>query len=265
MNTADTGKFISAHRKEKGLTQRELAERLNVTDKAVSKWETGRGAPDISLLVPLAEILGVTVIELLQGERIEEESFPEISNEVIVDTMKKDRLKTRKAVAVTVLIMLMLISFLLLSCPVYHYLTSVPADDENAVLRQSGRYAEQLGEAEEEMKIIKSVKKGDYFFYLLHSDNKTSMRVFKADSIFDGRISLIGGGACREPNEVNLYCTSDGLATLNVFYGYGMTDTEYSYYYRGVRCTKPIKEDTVLDVTIDIDDSWTHAVLIYDE
>ena len=70
------GAFLARLRKEKGLTQKELAQQLYVSDKAVSKWERGLSLPDISLLTPLAEILGVTVTELLRGERLEEKSLP---------------------------------------------------------------------------------------------------------------------------------------------------------------------------------------------
>lgn len=65
------GAFVAELRKEKGLTQKELAEKINISDKAVSKWETGNSIPDISLLVPLAEILGVSVTELLECRRME--------------------------------------------------------------------------------------------------------------------------------------------------------------------------------------------------
>ncbi len=65
------GAFISEIRKEKGITQKELASRLYISDKAVSKWETGHSVPDITLLTPLAEQLGVTVTELLECHRIE--------------------------------------------------------------------------------------------------------------------------------------------------------------------------------------------------
>ena len=70
------GGFLVQLRKEKGLTQKELAQQLYVSDKAVSKWERGLSLPDISLLTPLAECLGVTVTELLQGRRLEAESLP---------------------------------------------------------------------------------------------------------------------------------------------------------------------------------------------
>lgn len=65
------GAFISELRKEKGMTQKELAVRLYISDKAVSKWETGHSIPDITLLVPLSDQLGVTVTELLECRRIE--------------------------------------------------------------------------------------------------------------------------------------------------------------------------------------------------
>lgn len=65
------GEFLSVRRKKKGYTQKELARRLFVSDKAVSKWERGAGMPDISLLIPLAEILDVTVTELLEGQEVE--------------------------------------------------------------------------------------------------------------------------------------------------------------------------------------------------
>ena len=64
------GEFVSKIRKEKNLTQKELAEQLYVTDKTVSKWERGLSMPNVALLIPIAEILEVTVTELLRGERI---------------------------------------------------------------------------------------------------------------------------------------------------------------------------------------------------
>jgi len=70
INQYITGAMIKRLREEKGLTQTELAEKIFVTDKAVSKWENGRGYPDISLVEGLAKALGVSVIELLSGENI---------------------------------------------------------------------------------------------------------------------------------------------------------------------------------------------------
>ena len=71
LDRAKLGAFVAQLRREKGLTQKQLADRIYVSDKAVSKWERGAGLPDITLLIPLAEALEVTVTELLEGRRLE--------------------------------------------------------------------------------------------------------------------------------------------------------------------------------------------------
>ena len=70
MNTYVTGAVIRRLREERNLTQAQLAEKIGVSDKAVSKWETGKGLPDISLMGPLAQALGVSLMELMNGESI---------------------------------------------------------------------------------------------------------------------------------------------------------------------------------------------------
>lgn len=73
MDNQKFGTFIATLRKEKGWTQRDLAEHLNVTDKAVSKWERGLGFPDIKIIEPLADALDVSILEIMRSERIQEE------------------------------------------------------------------------------------------------------------------------------------------------------------------------------------------------
>ncbi len=75
MDRVQIGKLLAQVRLEKGLTQKQLAERLHISDRTVSKWERGAGLPDISLLEPLAESLDLTVEELLQGRRQESREF----------------------------------------------------------------------------------------------------------------------------------------------------------------------------------------------
>jgi transcriptional regulator with XRE-family HTH domain len=74
MDQIKIGRFIAERRKEKDLTQAQLAERLNITDRAISKWETGRSLPDSAIMLELCAILGITVHELLCGERISMET-----------------------------------------------------------------------------------------------------------------------------------------------------------------------------------------------
>jgi transcriptional regulator with XRE-family HTH domain len=82
MDSFKIGQFIASLRKEQSMTQKDLADKLNVTNKAVSKWETGEGYPEITLIPALAEILGVTVDELLQGEK---NSYKKKEEEAIVE------------------------------------------------------------------------------------------------------------------------------------------------------------------------------------
>ena len=96
MDKAKTGALISAARKEKNLTQRELAKVLHVSDRAVSKWERGAGFPDISLLEPLADALGLGVLDLLRGER-GAESQPELTvREALAFLGEQAKRQTRK-------------------------------------------------------------------------------------------------------------------------------------------------------------------------
>lgn len=76
------GKFIAQLRKEKKMTQKELANQLHITDKAVSKWERGLSCPDISLLNPISDILGITTSELLNGRKNEQPSNEQISKDI---------------------------------------------------------------------------------------------------------------------------------------------------------------------------------------
>jgi len=85
MNNQKIGDFIKNLRKEKGLTQKDLSEKLNITDRAVSKWERGLNCPDISLLDDLSRILEVSVIEILKGRRLD--SDEKINNKELVETM----------------------------------------------------------------------------------------------------------------------------------------------------------------------------------
>ena len=72
MDAKKFGSFIAATRKESNMTQMDLARKLQVTDKAVSKWERGLGFPDINTIEPLADALGVSVLEIMRSERIAE-------------------------------------------------------------------------------------------------------------------------------------------------------------------------------------------------
>lgn len=89
MTSKECGNFISELRKEKKLTQKELAEKINVSDKAVSRWETGKGYPDVTSLVSLSDYFGVSVNELLAGKRLTAEDIKETADENLISVFEQ--------------------------------------------------------------------------------------------------------------------------------------------------------------------------------
>lgn len=87
MNQEKIGKFISKIRKENNMTQQELAEKIGVSDKSISRWENGKTMPDLSLFKPLCDILGITINELLNGEKIDNYDYQDKLEESIINTI----------------------------------------------------------------------------------------------------------------------------------------------------------------------------------
>ena len=96
MNQEKIGKFIADCRKDKKMTQSELAEKLGVTDKSVGNWENGRNMPDLSLFKPLCDELGITINDLLSGEKIKKDHYQEKFEENIVNTIDYSTKKINK-------------------------------------------------------------------------------------------------------------------------------------------------------------------------
>ena len=95
MDQIKIGKFIAECRKNINLTQMQLAERLNVTDRAVSKWETGRAMPDSAIMLELCDILGITVNELLSGEKLTMEKNNQQNEQLLLDMAKEIEQKNK--------------------------------------------------------------------------------------------------------------------------------------------------------------------------
>lgn len=96
MNQEKIGKFILECRKEKKLTQAELAEKLGVTDKSISNWENGRNMPDLSLFKPLCELLDISINDLISGERVSKDKYQEKLEENIISTIDYTNKKLSK-------------------------------------------------------------------------------------------------------------------------------------------------------------------------
>ena len=124
MDQCKIGKFIREMRNKKKMTQQELAEKIGVTDRAISKWENGRGLPDIALLIPLAKELNITVLELLNGERTNDQNNAIIG--LLEQTNKKIRLWKRLS-----FILLNTILFVLVIFSLFGYIVPLKYENSN--------------------------------------------------------------------------------------------------------------------------------------
>lgn len=112
MNQQKIGRFIANLRKEKNMTQMDLANKLGITDRAISKWENGRGMPDLSLLIPLCQILNITINELLSGEKLDKKDYQEKLEANIINTIDYTDRKIKKTKKSFSIILLVIIIFI---------------------------------------------------------------------------------------------------------------------------------------------------------
>ena len=126
MDQQKIGKFIAKLRKEKGFTQRELAEKLLLTEKSVSKWECGKCLPDVSTMIPLCEILEISINELLSGEKINENQYKRLAEENLLKQAKREdqdsKLKLFSSIATALLgtiILVLCVAFCEFELPLY--------------------------------------------------------------------------------------------------------------------------------------------------
>lgn len=246
MDNKKVGKFIAQLRGEYGYSQKELAERLNVTDKAVSKWETGRGMPEVSLLVPIADELGVSVTELLEGKRLDRNE----TNGKTVEMIKSGK----KRIVLSVLITAVLILISLSVFPIYHYFSSVTIDDKAAVENLANDTLDT-----KQLRVVKSQSKAEYYVYLVKNPYNAFVITFKQDDIFKSRMNYCGLSPC-ENGDLGLYSFGERGNNVNIFSGYNVKYPRYTFSYKGVKyiCPVDIRDGYVLDIFIDNSDTYTN-------
>lgn len=193
MHAENIGALIAQIRKEKGLTQKDLAEKLHISDKTVSKWETGRGAPDISNLEVLSETLGISVSELLAGKRLPPKQALEQSDKVLVKTMRRFR-------KIWLIFLLAGIGLLVISAAVffgYHYCTTTDGANTEKIEMLVADFA-QNGMATQErcgadFTICQMQEIENYRAYLFRNNGEYQICIFHRDRIFSSRWEVLGG------------------------------------------------------------------------
>ena len=255
MNNKNTGAFISDLRKSLGLSQKELAAKLNVTDKAVSKWETGRCLPDVSILIPLSEILGVSVTEIIKGEKICQEDLCSFSNEVISNSLKRT-----KKIQWLIIGIIVLVTFSLLSAfPLYHYCSTVESNNHQKIVEEAKSYFEN-----NEIELITFTRKSNRVAFLFSDSKQPYILIFEEDRFFKDRLDLENAAYSTSEHGLGLCCYGSNGETVFVMFGSKLSPgtKKYSFWYRGTEHIKSIENEYVLDVFIDKDDGFTNPTIM---
>lgn len=257
MNNIKTGQFILSRRKELGLTQNQLAEKLNVTDKAISKWENGKSAPDIATLIPLAEVLDISVVEILNGKRMEQMELKAESDFAIVDTMNKSKKKIMISVICAISVVLLLLSLI----PAYNYFTSISIHDMDKLIEKAYASSGMTFQEYERNQVLKTVKKGDYLVFLIQNSGFVTDVVFCRNEMFHDRYEICVSGSGQAKGKLNMSAFGENDMSINVLYAVDIPSkyTSYTFGYRGYQYICPIEDGVVLDVFIDVGDGFTHV------
>lgn len=185
MDQERIGKFILELRKEKKMTQQELADKIGVTDRAISKWENGRGMPDLSLMKPLCDELGISINELISGEKINKKEYQDRFEENIFNAINYSQKQIEKTRNKYVIIIGVIFLFLIVLATLFGIDINRMKNNEPVVFSTWGfDYFPPVNLDEE--KIINSIENyvvanGDEYRKDANSKTFASMRVFLID------------------------------------------------------------------------------------
>ena len=260
MDAKATGGLIARRRKEQNWSQGELAERLHVTDKAVSKWETGRGLPSVDLLEPLAEALGLTVSELLSGRELTPEELPRAAEAQVMESMERERRMRRRGFFATAALALIGIAAIGVGTWLAaHYLGSVPETDLEGLERQAAAYLGRFQDAGEDgfdydaLEIVETERRGDYLAALC-SDGQGNwcMCVFDRDDVFSDRWMANGGKSSMTTGKLSSWNFGNPREAVIIFCGGDLPEEAayYTFQNSGITYTCPIENGRVLDVFV---------------
>jgi transcriptional regulator with XRE-family HTH domain len=244
MNAKATGELIAACRKALEMSQAELAARIHVTDKAVSRWETGRGMPAIDSLEPLAAALGLSVSELLSGKRLTPEELPKTAGGQIVEGMRQNARCTWLGALGTLLAMTLLASAYLS----YHYCTTVPffnehEADREALAEKAESYMNQWDQfAPGSLSVVDLEQRGDYLTALCVEEDGSGwdLCIYDRDPVFSDRWRANGSLQGMQAGEISSwnFGSPKGEAVI-VFGGWNLPGEikAYSFQNGGITYT----------------------------
>ncbi len=257
MDAKNIGELIARRRKELGLSQAELAEKIHVTDKAVSRWETGRSIPSPSTMDPLAKALELSVSELIEGKELPPEEIPKTAGEQIVASLKNNGRMLRRGILLTLLVIALVGALCYGGYVWYHYSNSVPGDnltlladaavehilDWSEIYQEDGRpYIEPPADTDS-LWIVEREIHGDYMGALLYDGTDYwGVCLYERDEVFSDRWILSSSDFHMEPGEVGVagyvmrgdmvYAIGGGDMPSDAVY-YGFRNGSGSRFYMG--------------------------------
>ena len=275
MDAKVTGTLIAARRKRQNLSQAELAERLHVTDKAVSRWETGRGMPGLDSLEPLAETLGLSISELLSGKELTTEELPTAAGEQIMESMKREHQWKWLAWLAMAAVTLLTVWGIMVSAQVQrekdqaeqerteryaHYASSVNAKDDEALAEATAAYFADRSPRFNAESLKVRERAWDYwegeYIALLLSDraDEWCMSLWQRDEVYPERYHIIGGRCQIDSGMDGLMVWNFGDAenAIVVVSGVGLPEEadHYDWYANGTSYGRGVnwQTPTVLDI-----------------
>ena len=249
MDAKCTGALIAQRRKELGLSQAELAGQLHVTDKAVSRWETGRGMPAVDLLEPLATALGLSVSDLLSGRRLSAEELPRESGMQLVDTMKWDVRRLRIG-ALALLAIVLGIAAVIVG---FHWWTSAPGSDRQALARNAVAYfGQKRGYAPDALELVQINRKENYLAALARdpAEDRWTLCIYRQDDLFPDRWHCFGGSSGFYSGAYGSWNSADAYTAIIVYCGCELPEEAayYTFQHESITYVCPIENRQFLDI-----------------
>ena len=251
MDAKATGTLIAQRRKERTLSQAELARRLHVTDKAVSRWETGRGMPGLDSLEPLSEALGLSVSELLSGKELTSDELPKAAGGQIMESMKRENRWKWLAWAAMAAVTVLAIWGAGVSVQAQreaelaereraerlaHYAGSVNPNSQEELVEATVAYFEEQGMKTRfnphSLKVRDWAAAGDYLAFLL-SDREGAwcMSFWQRDEVYPERFRIAGGRSRIDPGAWGLLEWNFGTQEQPVLVASGVELPEEACFY----------------------------------
>ena len=251
MDAKATGTLIAQRRKQLTLSQAELAERLHVTDKAVSRWETGRGMPGLDSLEPLSEALGLSVSELLSGKELTSDELPKAAGGQIMESMKRENRWKWLAWAAMAAVTVLAIWGAGVSVQAQreaelaereraerlaHYAGSVNPNSQEELVEATVAYFEEQGMKTRfnphSLKVRDWAAAGDYLAFLF-SDREGAwcMSFWQRDEVYPERFRIAGGRSRIDPGAWGLLEWNFGTQEQPVLVASGVELPEEACFY----------------------------------